>query len=326
MSEEIDLLEVLKKIYKSRKFIFYSVMMSAFFGIAVSLILPKKYTAKTVFIPQNQDSPTSSLSGVASLVGINLGSNFIGGEIPSSMYPQIAESSKFKRILLSENINLNNDFTLKNYLISENNLSLLDDKKESEIYISELEEKCFKLIDKIISVNVKEKDGFVTITSLMKVPEYSAIIANKAKDILQNIIIENKIESARQNLLFSETQLSEKKVIFDEIQAKLSLFSDSNLNSVNSFVINERSKLESEFNIINAVVTELAKQVEQAKLQVTKDTPVFSTIIEAVIPNERTSPKRTLMVLIFGFIGFTLSIIYVLLSERVKEIVSSLKQ
>ncbi len=325
MSEEIDLIEILKKIYKSRKFIFYSVMISAFFGIGFSLILPKKYSAKTVFIPQNQDSPASSLSGVASLVGINLGSNFVGGEIPSSMYPQIAESSRFKRILLSEKINLNNDFTLKNYLISEHNLSLVDDKKESEIYISELEEKCFKLIDKIISVNVKEKDGFVTITSLMKVPEYSAIIANKAKDILQNIIIENKIESARQNLLFSETQLSEKKVIFDEIQAKLSLFSDSNLNSVNSFVINERSKLESEFNIINAVVTELAKQVEQAKLQVTKDTPVFSTIIEAVIPIKRTSPKRTLMVLIFAFIGFILSIIYVLLSERVKEIVSSFK-
>ena len=45
-----------------------------------------------------------------------------------------------------------------------------------------------------------------------------------------------------------------------------------------------------EFGIINAVVSELSKQVEQAKLQVTKDTPVF-TIREAVIPNKK-SPKK----------------------------------
>ena len=49
--------------------------------------------------------------------------------------------------------------------------------------------------------------------------------------------------------------------------------------------INEKNKLEAEFQIINAVVTELSKQVEQAKLQVKKDTPVFSTIKEAIIPN-----------------------------------------
>ena len=36
----------------------------------------------------------------------------------------------------------------------------------------------------------------------------------------------------------------------------------------------------------------LSKQVEQAKLQVTKDTPVFSTIKEAVIPNKGQVQKE----------------------------------
>ena len=54
------------------------------------------------------------------------------------------------------------------------------------------------------------KDGFVTINSTMPVAEYSAIIAKKSREILQNIIIENKIETARQNLNFSQKQLSEK--------------------------------------------------------------------------------------------------------------------
>ena len=49
----------------------------------------------------------------------------------------------------------------------------------------------------------------------MPVTEYSAVLAVKAKKILQEIIINNKIESANQNLIFSQQQLEEKKLIFD---------------------------------------------------------------------------------------------------------------
>ena len=101
---------------------------------------------------------------------------------------------------------------------------------------------------------------------------------------------------------------------------KLSYFKDSNLNLVNSSIINEQNKLEAEFEIINAVVTELSKQVEAAKLQVNKDTPVFSTIKEAIIPNKRTSPKRTQIVIIFGIVGFVISIVYVTLFNPIKKL------
>ena len=324
-SDEIDLIDLLKKVFKAKKTILYITIISSAIGVLLAVITPNKYTAKTVFIPQNQDSGSTSLSGVASLVGINLGNNTVSGYIPSAMYPQIAQSSKFKRLLLSENIDIIDNVTLKSYLIKTHGLSFEDANSSSNLYVSKLEEKCFELITKIISISVNQKDGFVSISASMSNAEYSATVASKAKEILQKIIIENKIESAKQNLIFTETQLSEKRVVFDEVQAKLAFFSDSNLNSVNSFVINEKSKLEAEFEIINAVVTELSKQVEQAKLQVTKDTPVFSTIIEAVIPNERTSPKRIELILIFGFIGFILGILYALTIDPVREIIHSFK-
>ena len=155
--------------------------------------------------------------------------------------------------------------------------------------------------------------------------EYSAKVAKFSRELLQNIIIENKIETARQNLIFIEGQLTEKKKEFDDIYSKLAFFSDSNLNSVNSFVLNEKNKLESEFQIISAVVEEISKQVEQAKLQLKKDTPVFSTIQEAVIPIDRSSPKRTQLVIIFGFIGFILSSIFVLVNESLKNIFLEIK-
>ena len=323
--EEIDLVEILKKIYKSRKFILIISFSFALLGVAVALLSPIKFSSETIFITQNQESNSSSLSGVASLVGINLGTSNFGGEIPSSMYPQVTQSPKFKRLLLNSNIDFDNKINLKQYLIDYYKLNTENDKINSDLYVSELENDCFNIIDEIISVNVNQKDGFISLSATLPVAEYSTNLTINAKEILQEIIINNKIESANQNLIFSQQQLKEKKLIFDEIQAKLTYFSDSNLNSVNSFVINERDKLDAEFQIISAVVTELSKQVEQVKLQVSKDTPVFSTIKEAVIPINRISPKRTQLVIIFGFIGFILSSIFILINESIKNIFLEIK-
>ena len=323
--DEIDLVEILKKIYKSRKFILIISFSFALLGVVVAMLSPIKFSSETIFITQNQESNSSSLSGVASLVGINLGVSNFGGEIPSSMYPQVTQSPKFKRLLLNSNIDFDNKINLKQYLIDYYKLNTENDKINSDLYVSKLENHCFEIIDEIISVNVNQKDGFITLSSTLPVAEYSAILTKKAKEILQEIIINNKIESANQNLIFSQQQLEEKKLIFDEIQAKLAYFSDSNLNSVNSFVINERDKLEAEFQIINAVVTELSKQVEQVKLQVSKDTPVFSTIKEAVIPNKRTSPKRTQLIIIFGFLGLVISTGFILTKDILFDVFNEVK-
>ena len=100
----------------------------------------------------------------------------------------------------------------------------------------------------------------------------------------------------------------------------MGFFNDSNLNIVTSLIINERKKLEAEFQIINAVMVELSKQVEQNKLQVSKDTPVFSVIKEASMPVLRSSPKRSQMVLIYGFIGFVVSVMMVILKNPLSNV------
>ena len=324
-NDEIDLIDLLKKLYNSRKLIIYITIIFSIIGIAFALLSPVKYNSKTVFINQNQETGSSSLSGVASLVGINLGSSSLGGEIPSTMYPQIIESVKFKRLLLNKVIDEKNNLTLEKFISEQFSIEKDEEKNISELGITSNEDKYFKILNTILNVSVNQKDGFILITSEMSNAEYSAKVAKFSREILQNIIIENKVETARQNLIFSEGQLIEKKKEFDEIYSKLAFFSDSNLNSVNSFVINEKNKLESEFNIISAVVEEISKQVEQAKLQLKKETPVFSTIQEAIIPIQRSSPKRTQLVLIFGILGFILSSAYFLIKDTLFKIFNEIK-
>ena len=324
-NDEIDLIDLLKKLYNSRKLIVYITIIFSIMGIAFALLLPVKYNSTTIFITQNQETGSSSLSGVASLVGINLGSSSFGSEIPATMYPQIVQSVKFKRLLLQEIVDEKNNITLENFIAKHYSIEEIKEQNTSDLGMTLNEEQYFNILTEILNVSVNQKDGFISIGCEMPNAEYSAKVAKFSRELLQNIIIENKIETARQNLIFSEAQLIEKKKEFDDIYSKLAFFSDSNLNSVNSFVLNEKNKLESEFQIISSVVEEISKQVEQAKLQLKKDTPVFSTIQEAVIPLKKSSPKTTQLVIIFGFLGLIASSIIVLIREPLKNILFEIK-
>ena len=324
-SDEIDLIELLKIAWNGRKQIIIISFVFVLVGVARALLSPIVYTSSTTFInSQTESSSGSGLSGVASLVGVNLGSMSSGSEIPPSMYPQIAESVQFKRGLLNSYIDEKEQIKLEDFLANYNDIEKSLTENKNKLFISEYEDKLFNVINDVISISVNQKDGFVTILANMPESEYAANTCINAREILQETVINNKIKSAKQKLEYSEQQLASKRIEFEEIQNKLAYFNDSNINLVTSSVINERDKLEAEFQIINAVMIELSKQVEQRKLQVSEDTPVFSIVKEASMPVERSSPKRAQMVLIFGFIGLVASISYTLVKSPIAQILKEI--
>ena len=100
-NDEIDLVELLKTAWYGRKQIIIISFIFVLIGVTAALLSPIVYSSSTTFInSQTESSSSSGLSGVASLVGINIGSMSSGSEIPPLMYPQIAESVQFKSCLL----------------------------------------------------------------------------------------------------------------------------------------------------------------------------------------------------------------------------------
>ena len=323
-SDEIDLIEVLKTVWDGRKQVIIISFVFVLIGVAVALLSPVIYSSSTTFInSQTESNSPSGLSGVASLVGINLG-GYSGSEIPPTIYPQIGESVEFKRSLLKSTVDKEKQIKLESFLADYNQIKTPESIENNKLFISEYEDKLFGLTKDIISISVNQKDAFVTISANMPKSEYAANVCINAREILQKTVINNRIKSAEQKLDYSEKQLKSKRIEFEEIQNKLAYFNDSNLNLVTSSIINERKKLEAEFEIINAVMIELSKQVEQRKLQVSEDTPVFSIIKEASMPVRRSSPKRTQIVLIFGFIGLIASSLYVLIKKPAQSIIKEI--
>ena len=350
-TDEIDLIELLKKIYLEKKLILKISVLAALFGVVYALSQPNEYTSSTTFIPQLSSGVKtggSSLSGLASLAGINIGSMESSSEFPPTLYPQVVNGVPFRVELLSNEITLNNELvvvkdyflenkssfnilrTIKKYTIGLPSLILFKNQKEytnqSKIYsITEEDKGLFQILENNLSLSINEKEGFITISYTDNNKNVAAQVTQIAQNLLQEKIIEFKNKSSKEMLDFATKQYSYKKESYEKLQDERAVFVDKNINISSSLFQNKLSRLESEVNISESIVQQLASQVEQAKLQVNKDTPVFTTIKPVTIPFDRSAPKRSLIVIMFAFLGLVLSTGYVLVKEPVSDIIKSIK-
>ena len=351
-TDEIDLIELLKKIYLKKKFILKISILASLFGVIYALFQPNEYTTSTTFIPQLSSGVKtggSSLSGLASLAGINIGSMESSSEFPPTLYPQVVNGVPFRVELLSNEITLNNELVaVKDYLEKKSSFNILrtikkytiglpslilssfkDQKEytnESKIYsITEEDKDLFQILENNLSLSINEKEGFITISFTDNNKNVAAQITQISQNLLQEKIIEFKNKSSKEMLDFAMKQYSDKKESYEKLQDERAVFVDKNINISSSLFQNKLSRLESEVNISESIVQQLASQVEQAKLQVNKNTPVFTTIKPVTIPFERSAPKRSLIVIIFAFMGLVFSSGFVLVKEPVKEILKSIR-
>jgi uncharacterized protein involved in exopolysaccharide biosynthesis len=71
---------------------------------------------------------------------------------------------------------------------------------------------------------------------------------------------------------------------------------------------------------------ELARQVEMARIQIRKDTPIFTVIEPVVVPNSRIRPRRTQIVILVTFLGVILGIVYSFGLPFFKEFIKKMKE
>ena len=74
--DQIDIIAYLSKLWGFKKLIFKTVCIFGIIGVVVALSTPNQYTASSMFTPSSSGKSTgsSSLKGLASLAGINIGS------------------------------------------------------------------------------------------------------------------------------------------------------------------------------------------------------------------------------------------------------------
>ena len=88
----------------------------------------------------------------------------------------------------------------------------------------------------------------------------------------------------------------------EQYQERLAVITDRSQSMTTTRDRIERDRIQSKYTIANSIYTEMAKQLEQSKMQVKKDTPVF-TIIQPVKVPIQSSNSRSKTLIMWTFFG-----------------------
>ena len=139
--------------------------------------------------------------------------------------------------------------------------------------------------------------------------EEKAPFAESAQNILQRKVIDHKLKKAEENLGFIEERYNEKKKAFEQAQGNLAKYRDANKNVNTATAKTEAERLESEYQLAFSVYSELAKQVENQKIQVKENTPVFAVLQDAVVPLDKSSTSKIMTLAICSFLGLFVGVV-----------------
>lgn len=341
--DDIDLIALIKVLLKGRKIIIKIILLFLLIGLLVAIFSPKQYTVTTVMVPQvsDQSGKLGGLSSLAAMAGFNLDMGG-GAELSPVIYPQIVQSAPFRQELMQTKlkfarikkpisyfdyytnyrkknlIELIKLYTIglprliKGYNSSLNaDLVFIDTTNILKSY-SRDELELVKVLNKTVYLDVEERDGYIKLSCTMPEAIAAAQLGQKAIDLLQLYITNFKIKKAEEQLKFVEERYNAKKKDFEKTQKKLATFRDQNKNIGTEIARTKLEYLQSEYQIAQTVYTELAKQLENAKIKVKEDSPVFSIIEPIKIPTETSKPKRGMILFVFLFIGVLSGVGFVL--------------
>ncbi len=110
---------------------------------------------------------------------------------------------------------------------------------------------------------------------------------------------------------FIAERYTEAKRNFEIKQKQLASFRDGNRNVISALTQAQGERLSGEYSLYYGVYSELAKQLEQAKIKVKETSPTLTILEPSFIPNNKTKPDIVFCVGVWAFLGLIISLIKV---------------
>ena len=336
---EIDLSQIFKVLRTRKKYIFKTVIIFFFIGLFFSFGSKVEYKASTKLLPDSNEGMNPNmggLSGLAGLAGINLDIQNTEALTPE-IYPLIIQSIPFQLGVLHEKITFERldtlitsydyfeslyrksittlivDYTfkfpttIKRLLRKKQKRDNKPNNQSEIIRLSYIDKEILEELEDRIDIVVNSTNGMIELSSTMPDPVAAAELTNVSFKTLEKMIIDFKINKAKENLEFIKERHLEAEKEYNQAQEKLAIFNDRNKNVITSTAQIEQQRLQNEFNLAFDVYKGLAVKLEQAEIEVKEITPQFTIVEPVKIPLEKDKPKRTIIMLSCIIIGLLIS-------------------
>jgi uncharacterized protein involved in exopolysaccharide biosynthesis len=146
--------------------------------------------------------------------------------------------------------------------------------------------------------------GLTTISVTLPDPLAAANVNAFLVEKLQTFITEYRIEKARQNLEAIREQEEEARLRYEQAQMELASFEDQNINLSTNIAQTRVEHLRNQRNLRFQVYNSIAQEVEQARMSLEQQTPLFNILEKPNLPrsaNVGSSPFQLIFSIIVGF-------------------------
>ena len=353
-NDGIDAIALISCLWQGRKVIIKWTCIFIVLGLFAALTMKRKYAVKTVMVPQIESKANSSLSSLASLAGFDLSSLSANTDMSPLVYPEIVNSVPFRMELMYTPVHyedIDTAVSMYSYAYEIDRFSLVDSivkytiglpfvllnaiKGEKEdivlpddsltdngpkpLVVTEKELALLEKLGESISLVVDKKEGKLTLMVKGSEPIQTAELALKAQQLLQDEITRFRVEKSQSQLDYIQARYDEVKKEAEYYQERLAIVTDRSQNLGTARDKIELSQIQTKYNVANAIYTEMAKQLEQAKMQVKKDTPVFTVVQPVKVPN-KSANSRTKTLILWTFFGGVIGCCVVLYREFLPKI------
>ena len=332
--DEIDIMEYVAKLWKHRKMIILWCCVGALIGLVVGFSLPATYKAGATLAPETEQKAGSGVSSIASMMGVSLNNSV--DAISFEMYPDVVHSTPFIVGLFDTPVQFERKdsvitTTLIDYMLEYQKspwwtpimeapfkalawcISLISPAEEEDeaqgtalrnpANLNKEERKVVKFFAENLLVNVDKKSGKTQVELEMQDPLVVYTVVQAAMDHLKEYMSDYRTSKVRQDVANLTTICEQRKADYYTAQQAYAKYIDANKNVVLQSANAERERLQQEMNLAYQVYSQVATQLEGARIKEQEAKPVFAILEPAVIPNQKAAPSKAKMLVIFTFLA-----------------------
>ena len=325
--KEIDLLELVYKLWAQRKLILIWCMWGVLAGLIIAFSIPKEYSTSVKLAPESKGGRanlTGGLGALASMARISTSASNGADAVYPQLYPDIVESIPFATSLFDVPIKDKDgkNYTIKEYILEETRnpwwstvmgipkktLGLVigifrnkENKEEGEhitdnFQLTPEESMLVGALRQRISANVDQKTNVITITATMQDPMVSAMLVDTVVDRLSDYVTNYRTNKARHDLEYAQKLNEEAQKEYYKAQQQLADYIDRNQNLATRSAQVTQERLQNESTLAFNLYNETSLQVQNAKSRVQETTPVYTVITPATVPMVPTKPRKGLII------------------------------
>ena len=166
-----------------------------------------------------------------------------------------------------------------------------------------------------MQILITNEGGIMDITTTLQDPMAAALVNAHLVEYIEEYIKENRSQKARQNLEATQERYEIAKQRYEEAQDDLAEFLDGNINLSTETARLEQERLSNEENLRSTIYNQVSQEVEQARMVLQQQIPVFNVLEKPDVPTAPSSGSSPLLLVISGLLGLFLGVGFVLIQS-----------